>query len=160
MKKTIVKVLAIVFVVSILVSSMFVMTGAACGDYTMTVKFQNRDYAEITYDYDKANERLEVKSITIHYDYNRYCKKHVLASNLYYDKKAGCFEKDLIALTDLNDIDYTEPSTDIHFTSLYATIMVYTNYNRAPKKGDRVSIQVVGADNFSDSGYISSIYIG
>ena len=109
MKKTIVKVLAIVFVVSILVSSMFVMTGAACSEFTMRIDFYDAgNYGEtgcalIGYTYNSAKSRLEVSSITINScnlrgDSTDYFKKLPGASDLKFDKKKGYFEKTLIAV--------------------------------------------------------------
>ena len=109
MKKTIVKVLAIVFVVSILVSSMFVMTGAACSEFTMRIDFYDAGnygetgYALIGYTYNSAKSRLEVSTITVNSwnlrgDSTDYFKKIPGASDLKFDKKKGYFDKTLIAV--------------------------------------------------------------
>ncbi len=170
MKKTIVKVLAIVFVVSILVSSMFVMTGASCGG-TTTMKinfydagnFNETGFVLIGYTYNSAKSRLEVSRITINSwnsigDSTDYFKKHVATSDLKYNKKEKCFEKTLIAMSSSENIK--DAGETAFLRSCYATVKVYTGSNRAPKKGDRVYISVSDTlGGFQTTSTIASIEI-
>ena len=176
MKKTIVKVLAIVFVVSILVSSMFVMTGAACSEYTMKINYyDNANFNEsgfilISYNYNKADAKLEVSNITIN-GWNMiggnvsFSKKHLADSDLKFNRSEGCFQKTLIAMTSPDNINDVAGATGggaagvagYMLRSAYATVKVYTGTNRAPKKGDRVYVSVSDTYGFETTSTIASI---
>ncbi len=156
MKKTIVKVLAIVFVVSILVCSMFVMTGAACNSgYRMYCKDGN-DTLEITYNY--VNGKIEVNNIILEHKYQTFKKVFMSDSDLKYNSK-GYFTKGAIAVTSSqllthllpepeSGIDYDPEYSNIPLT--YVNVYVYTDSQRAPKKGDRVVVLLLKDGYYED----------
>ena len=147
MKKTIVKVLAIVFIVSILVSSMFVMTGAACNSgYRMTCS-RGKNTFEMTYNY--VNGKIEVNNIILEYNYDTFKKMLMGDSDLKYNRKGGYFMKSSIIVTCPQLMSHVLPEpesgsdpmpeySNIPFT--YVNVWVHTGSQRAPKVGDRVDV--------------------
>ena len=150
MKKTIVKVLAIVFVVSILVSSMFLMTGAACTDKTIVVEFNDSRMGycrlNMTYEYNQKDAEVKVKLVTFTIDELSgapitYIKKHNLSSDLKYNSSKKGFYKTKITLKAM----YPDNSSAYEYlidNSAGMSVTIKTNANREPKAGDQIRIEL------------------